>query len=138
MNDLRAEIDKLSDLKLAYVMARSLVTNDAQGYNNAGLAKTTFYKWPPEEREQLNELAQRIKRETVARAIMNLQDHAYEASETLVKLMKVRDDRVKLNASTQILDRTAGKPIDKMEIAGKDGETLKILVEYADSKTDIT
>jgi N-methylhydantoinase B/oxoprolinase/acetone carboxylase alpha subunit len=136
MDNIRAELDKLSDNRLAYVMARSMVNNDAQGYKEAGIARATFYSWQVEERDALNELAQKIKRDTVAKAIRNLQDNAFEASEVLIKLLKSRDDRVKLNASTQVLDRTAGKPQDKIDITSE-GEQLKVLVEYANSKTDI-
>jgi len=135
MDNIRAELDKLSDNRLAYVMARSMVNNDAQGYKEAGIARATFYSWPVEERDSLNALAQKIKRDTVAKAIRNLQDNAFEASEVLIKLLKSRDDRVKLNASTQVLDRTAGKPKDNIDITS-DGEKLVTVIEIIKSNDE--
>jgi hypothetical protein len=129
MDTLRAELDKLVDNRLSYVMARSTVNNDAQGYKEAGIARATFYSWPVEERDALNALAQRIKRETIERAIMNLQDNAFEASEVLIKLMKARDDRVKLSASTQVLDRTAGKPKESVKVENTGDITLRVVYD---------
>ena len=107
--DLRAELDHLEDKRLAYVMARSRVNSDAQGYNEAGIHKNTFYSWPAEEREKLNDLAQRFKRETATRALMVLQDAAEEAAKVKVSGLKSRDERVKQSAATEIIDRTIGK-----------------------------
>jgi Fe-S cluster biogenesis protein NfuA len=128
MNELRAEIDKLSDLKLAYVMARAQGTNDAHGYNTAGIAKTTFYKWSVEERDHLNEVAQRIKRETITRAIMTIQDAADEAAKVKVAGLKERDARVRQAAASEILDRTVGKAADKLDVTSQ--QIINILEEY--------
>jgi len=109
MEDLRAELDHLEDKRLAYVMARSRVNSDAQGYSEAGIHKNTFYSWPAQEREQLNDLAQRFKRETATRALMVLQDAAEEAARIKVSGLSSRDERVKQAAATEIIDRTIGK-----------------------------
>ena len=124
MDNIRAELDKLSDNRLSYVMARSTVNNDAQGYRNAGISRATFYTWPIEERDALNELAQRIKRETVARAIMTIQDAADEAAKVKVAGLKERDARVRQAAASEILDRTVGKAADKVDVTSG-GEKIK-------------
>lgn len=109
MEDLRAELDHLEDKRLAYVMARSRVNSDAQGYSEAGIHKNTFYSWPADEREKLNDIAQRFKRETATRALMVLQDAAEAAAKVKVDGLKSRDERVKQAAATEIIDRTIGK-----------------------------
>jgi hypothetical protein len=109
MEDLRAELDHLEDKRLAYVMARSRVNSDAQGYSEAGIHKNTFYSWPAQEREKLNDIAQRFKRETATRALMVLQDAAEAAAKVKVDGLKSRDERVKQAAATEIIDRTIGK-----------------------------
>lgn len=90
-------------------MARSRVNSDAQGYSEAGIHKNTFYSWPAQEREKLNDIAQRFKRETATRALMVLQDAAEAAAKVKVDGLKSRDERVKQAAATEIIDRTIGK-----------------------------
>ena len=109
MDTLRDELEQLEDNRLAYVMARAVATSDRQGYTEGGVAKTTFYKWSEEERNKLNALAQRFKRETAERALMILQDAAAFAAEVKVSGLKSRDERVKQAAATEIIDRTIGK-----------------------------
>ena len=109
MDNLRTELDQLEDARLSYVTARSRVNSDRQGFLEAGIAKATFYTWPAAEREKLNALAQRFKRETAERALMILQDAAALAAEVKVSGLKSRDERVKQAAATEIIDRTIGK-----------------------------
>ncbi len=136
MEDLRAELDQLEDKRLAYVMARSRVNSDAHGYGEAGIHKNTFYSWPAEEREKLNDLAQRVKRETATRAIMVLQDAAEDAAVVKAAGLKSRDERVKQAAATEILDRTIGKALTTVDVNLKQGAPFEI--RWSDSdETDI-
>jgi N-methylhydantoinase B/oxoprolinase/acetone carboxylase alpha subunit len=109
LDNLRTKLDQLEDARLSYVMARSRVNSDRQGFIEAGIAKATFYTWPAEERERLNNLAQQFKRETATRALIVLQDAAEEAAKVKVSGLKSRDERVKQAAATEIIDRTIGK-----------------------------
>ena len=116
MNDLQTALANLEDRRLDYVRARSLATSDAQAYRDAGIAKAVFYTWPAEEREKLNELAQQLKRATVARAIMVIQEAAEEAARIKVAGLKSRDERLKQHAATEILDRNMGKPSQALDV----------------------
>jgi len=116
MDDLQTALNQLEDNRLDYVRARSLVNSDAEGYRNAGIAKALFYRWPAEEREKLNELAQQLKRATVARAIMVIQEAAEEAARVKVAGLKSRDERLKQHAATEILDRNMGKPKQAVDL----------------------
>ena len=136
MDDLRTELDQLEDKRLAYVMARSRVNSDSQGYNDAGIHKNTFYTWPAEEREKLNNLAQRVKRETATRAIMVLQDAVEDAALVKAEGLKSRDERVKQAAATEILDRAIGKALTTVDVNVKQGAPFEI--RWSDSdETDI-
>jgi len=89
LTDLRAEIEKLdSDLKRSYVLERSKVTTDKDGYTNAGFSKATFYKWSPEERDHINNLAQRLKTEVAIQVMMRLQEAGIQAAEVKTKGLK--------------------------------------------------
>lgn len=116
MDDLQTVLAKLEDNRLDYVRARSLVNSDAQAYKDAGIAKAVFYRWPAEERDKLNEIAQQLKRATVARAIMALQDAAEEAARVKVAGLKSRDERVRQSAASEILDRNIGKPSQGIDL----------------------
>lgn len=131
--DLRAELDRLEDKRLAYVMARSRVNSDAQGYSEAGIHKNTFYSWPAEERERLNDLAQRFKRETATRALMILQDATEQAAKVKAEGLKSRDERIKQGAATEILDRMVGKPTTSLEVSGKNGDRVLVEVVYTEN-----
>ena len=128
MDDIRTELNKLEDSRLSYVMARSLVNSDAQGHRDAGISHASFYQWSKEEREELNALAQRIKRETVARAIMTIQDAADEAAKVKVLGLKDRDSRVRQAAASEILDRTVGKAQDKLDVTSA-GEKITVTLK---------
>lgn len=124
MNQLRTLLDSLEDRRLDYVMARSLVNNDKQGYENAGISKAAFYLWPSEEREQLNDIAQRLKRENAVKALMVIQNASEQAAQVKVDGLKSRNEHVKQDVATEILDRTIGKTILPIDVTSK-GESLK-------------
>jgi hypothetical protein len=137
MDDLQTVLANLEDRRLDYVRARSLVNSDAQAYRDAGVSKAFFYSWPAEEREKLNELAQQLKRATVARAILVIQEAAEEAARVKVEGLKERDKRIRQAAATEILDRNMGRPKQGVDVTSG-GEQLKIVIEYADSSSDDT
>jgi hypothetical protein len=127
MDDLQTALATLEDKRLDYVRARSLVTSDAQAYRDANIAKAVFYSWPAEEREKLNELAQQLKRATVARAIMVIQEAAEEAARVKVAGLKSRDERIRQSAAAEILDRSMGKAAQSVDVT-TGGEKLEAKV----------
>jgi len=114
--DVLALLANLEDTKLDYVVARSKTTTDKAAYEEAGISRSAFYSWGAEERERLNGIAQQLKRENATKAVLKLQEAAEDAVDTIIKLMeKARSENVKFSAATDILDRTIGKPSQKVE-----------------------
>jgi hypothetical protein len=109
MNNLKTILDNLEDSRLDYVTARSRCKSTSEALRESGVNRNTFYGWDESERKHLDELAQRLKRETSARALMVLQDNTEKAARVMVGILDNRDPRLKLAASTEILDRTMGK-----------------------------
>jgi len=105
MSDLRTELDKLTDQRLDYVIARSRVNTDSQALRDAGINRSSFYSWTLEERTALNELAQRVKREVALRAVMVLQDAAEDAAQ-----VKVSGCWVIAARHTSVASSTGGRP----------------------------
>lgn len=126
MDDLRTILDQLSDQRLDYVMARSRVNSDAAGMKEANLSRTTFYSWPLEERERLNDIAQRVKREVALRATMILHAATEEAARVKIAGLRSRNEHIKQDVATEILDRIVGKAANKTEVTGKDGGAIII------------
>lgn len=122
MADLKTILDTLEDRELDYVVSRSTATSDAAAYKDAGVPKSTFYGWTAERRELLNDYAQQLKRQAKIRALLVLQDHAESAAKALVALLKSEDDRVRLNAAGDVLDRTIGRPQQSIQHSTPDGD----------------
>jgi len=111
MTDLRTEIESIeNDHERAYVLERSRVKTDKDGYNNAGVNKSSFYAWPSERRDYLNALARRLNTEVSIQVLMELQEAAIEAVRVKKDGLKSRNEYVRQSAATEIIDRVRGKP----------------------------
>jgi len=132
MDELHTEINQLKDARLDYVNARSIVNSDAQAIKDSKVPKATFYSWSKEERDHLNNIAQRMKRDVVFRMVKMLQDAGEDAVTALLKTMKSKNENVKQKASIEVIDRILGKPSQnvKAEVTGADGKGIVIEVEY--------
>jgi len=126
MGSIRDELEKLEDKHLSYVTERSRVSSDADGYRNAGISKNTYYGWPNEVRDHLNDLAQRMKREAALKIHMILEEHAEEAATVKVDGLKSRKEHIKQAVATEIMDRLAGKPTQRQEVSGPDNGPIEI------------
>jgi hypothetical protein len=130
MNELRTEIENIeSDLERAYVIERSQVQTDKDGYINAGMSKTTFYTWPTERRDYLNTLARRLNTEVAIQIIMELQGVGRQAAIVKANGLKSRNEQIKQRTATEILEWLIGKPTQrvdqKTELSGDIIVTLK-------------
>lgn len=134
MSDLRTELDSLTDQRLDYVLARSRVNSDSHALRDAGISRSTFYGWTLEEREHLNELAQRVKREAALRAMMVIQEAAEAAAQVKVGGLKSKNEHIKQDAATEILDRIVGKAINKTEVSGSGGSDLIVRIVHDDDE----
>ena len=121
----RAILDQLDDYELAYVHERSKVRTDADGYRNAGIGKATFYTWPKEKRNHLNELAQQLKRERLIRIQMVIDDAAESAAEVKVEGLKSKKEYIRQAVATEILNRTVGSPAERHEVTGREGGPIE-------------
>ncbi len=131
MDDLRTVLNGLQDKQLAYVLSRAKSVSTAEALRNAGLGKNVYYKWTEEERAHLEEVAYRLQREQAVQAMLVLQDAVKQAAEVKVSGLKSRDERVKQNVATEILDRTVGKATDKLDVTTS-GNTITVKIKDID------
>jgi hypothetical protein len=133
MDNLRTLLDSLEDRKLDYVIERSKVRNDKTAYTAAGIGKTAFFAWGTEERERLNDLAQRIKREAATRALMVLQDKAEEAAKIKADGLTSNNEHIRQDAASDILDRILGRAAQRQELdVTSNGENPFMTMEAAE------
>lgn len=135
MDDLRTLLDNLDQDRMSYVMERVGTRTDKDAYIAAGIPKGTFYTWP--DREQLNALAQRVKREFKLRALRHLEDAAERAAQVKVRGLDSRKEHIAQDVATEILDRIIGKPAQPLQHSGKDGNALgDIVLTFGDDGGD--
>ena len=116
MQQLRAVLEQLEDNELNYVFERSKVTSNKQALKNAGIPESTFYSWPREKQDKLNEYAQKLKRNRLLAAEMVLIENAEKAARTITEQLKSDHESIAQRAAQDVLDRTAGKPQQKMDV----------------------
>ena len=131
MDDLHTILNGLEDNRLDYVIARSRTKADAPAFREAGMSKSSFYKWDETERDYLNGLAQRLKRETAVKAIIMLQDAVEQAAKVKIEGLKSTNKHIQQNAASEILDRQLGKPTQRTEHTGDGGGEIGITVRLA-------
>jgi len=136
MDELRTKLDQIQDSRLDYVIARSKARTDAEGYREAGIPKATFYSWSEDERKTLNELAQQVKRASALRAVMILQDATELAALVKVEGLKSKKENIKQYASTEILDRMIGKPVQRQELQHDGTINYRVDWESANGEAD--
>lgn len=118
-NDLEQHLDELSELDLAYVVERSKSGSDASAYEAAGYSKSSWFRKPDEDRERLNELAAQLRRSRVLLAMRALDANAEKAAQVLVKQLDNKDPRVAQKAAIEVLNRTAGTPVQNVDVTTK-------------------
>ena len=122
-------LEGLEERQLDYVIERSKVHTDKEGFENAEIGKSTFYKWTQEERDELNALALRLKRENAVLAELVFQGYLEQAAKNVVKIAdKGRSESVKLKANEVVLERGMGKVSQKVEqeVSGKNGGKIVV------------
>ena len=139
MTDLRTEISNIeNDFERAYVLERSRVLTDKDGYTKAGMSKSTFYSWPTKRREYLNALSRRLNTEVALQVMMELQEAAIDAAKVKKEGLKSRNEYVKQNAASEIMDRVVGKPTQRIDQNTNEVNdvTIRIVEEKTSAEND--
>jgi len=116
MEQLRAILEQLTDVELDYVFERSKVTSNKQALGAAGIPESTFYSWPKEKQDGLNEYAQALKRNRLLAAELVLVENAEQAARVITGQLASDSESIAQRAAQDVLDRTAGKPQQKMDV----------------------
>lgn len=133
MNSLRNEINKIeNDLERSYVIQRSQVKTDKEGWENAGFSKTTFYSWDKDRRDYLNSLARRLDVEVNISIMMKMQELGLKAIDVKGKGLDSRNESIRQRVSTEILEWLIGKPTVRVEQNTSESKEITVTIRKQD------
>ena len=136
MDDLVAKLQELRPEELDYVMARSSSNSTASACKSIGLSQSTFYRWT--NREELDALAAALRLDRHVEVELKLRDALPEAVQVVIEGLKERRYTEKFKAAVEILDRTLGKPTQKIDQKTEVSGQVVIVNWDDDSDTDDT
>lgn len=117
----------LDDREVSYVFSRSSQPSDVKGYEEAGLSKGWWNYRDKERHEYLNDIAMRIRIDTAFRAKRLLAEAAERAANVLVtQLDDKKRPAISQRAAIEVLDRTIGKPSQKIEQENSGETTIRV------------
>lgn len=133
MGDIQELQEKLEALKrlnrnrFDYVLARAHQPSIDAAVKEIGLSPSWYYKFPEEERNELETLADELHYEARIQAILILEQATIEAARVKVDGLKSKDKRLAQDAATEILDRNLGKALQPTDITSA-GEPLTVKI----------
>ena len=118
MEDLIERLSKLQPTELEFVMARSGSMSVKEACKEAKISQSTFYGWT--NRGELEDLAFALRLDRYIDAEFKLRQALPDAIRVVIDGLKQRKYDTKFKAAVEILDRTLGKPSQKMELSKKE------------------
>jgi hypothetical protein len=113
MDDLILKLQELEPKELDYVMARSSSNSIAAACREAELSTSTFHNW--DNKDELEELALALRLDRHAEVELKLRSSLPDAVEVIIEGLKERKYDTKFKSAVEILDRTMGKPTQKID-----------------------
>jgi len=110
-----------------WVLWRLVTKTDQEAAKKIGVHPSTVSKW--ENKAELDAAVLRLLASPTEAVLAILHDAAIEATRVKVEGLKSRSENVRQRAATEILDRNIGKPTQRQEITGADGEPFKIVLD---------
>lgn len=123
MYEIKAVFDGLDPREIEYVKARANAKSDTEACKIANVSRGWLFQ---HNAPDLLERAMAFKADVTYRAQEILESAVEEAARVKAAGLKVRDERIKQAAATEILDRKFGKPTQRQEVTGKDGGTIVV------------
>jgi len=128
VNDLELLLKTLTTEQLRFVVARQQYSSDAETARQIKVAKQTVSAWGEPVQRAVKLMAMDgviVARERMRRALA-------EAISVKVEGLRSRNENVKQNAATEIIDRAIGKATQKNEITGANGAAMNVVLQWAD------
>jgi len=105
-----------------WVWARLQEATDAAAAKRVGLHPATVCRWP--NKKQLDGAVAALLDDAIEAARMMLADVLLEAVRVKIAGLHSRNEPIRQNVATEIIDRVLGKPSQRQEITGAGGEPI--------------
>ena len=129
MEDLINKLQSLTPNELDFVMARSSINSVKEACKEAGISQSTLYGW--DNREELEEIALALRLDRHVEVELKLREALPDAVEVIIDGLKERKYDTKFKAAVEILDRTMGRPTQRVDNTGKIEHSVTV-VEWDD------
>ena len=113
MDDLIEKLQRLNPNELDFVMARSSQNSVKKACKEAGISQSTLYGW--DNREELEEFALALRLDRHVEVELRLRESLPDAIGVIIDGLKERRYSSKFKAAVEILDRTLGKPTQRID-----------------------
>lgn len=118
-----------------WIVARLLSTSDAAAARAVGVHPSTVCKWP--EKDELDRTVEALLADPMAQALTMILDAVPEAARVKIDGLRSRKENVRQSSASEILDRVIGRPRQKMEHSGPEGEAIRISIGGIDLANDV-
>jgi hypothetical protein len=108
--------DELQPEQIRYVLKRVETRSDREAYQAERIPPSTFYGW---DREKLENIVKELIANPKLAAIEVLKAGVQKAATIKVSGLDSRNERVRQDAATEILDRVVGKPTQPVTQSGE-------------------
>lgn len=125
MEDLISRLQQLTPNELDFVMARSSHNSVKEACKEAGLSQSTVYGW--DNREELEEIALALRLDRHVEVELKLREALPDAVQTIIDGLRERRYDTKFKAAVEILDRTLGKPTQKIDQKTEHSGSIEIV-----------
>lgn len=130
MDDLIGKLQKLKPIELDYVIERSSNNSVKDACKQIGMSPSALYAW--DSREELEELALALRLDRHVEVELKLRQALPDAIEVVIDGLKNKRYSEKFKAAVEILDRTLGKPTQKIDQKTEHSGAIEVIVDWDD------
>jgi len=120
---LRAALAQLSTDQIRFVVARQHCDSDKEAAEECKIKVDTVYHWP----DVVREAARLMAFDGVIVAAEVLRRNVAKAAMIKAQGLESKDERVRQDAATEILDREIGKPVQRQQQSGAIETAVKLV-----------
>jgi transposase-like protein len=113
-----------------FITARLGTATDKAAAAEIGVNDKTPSKW--KNKAQVDKAVELLQRRAADGAVDAISQATLRAAMTIVKLLDSDDEAIRLRAAQDLMDRATGKPTQRTEVTGADGEPLFKVVDKLD------
>ena len=121
-------LEGLTDNEQRYTLARVNAKSNSEALREVGLSRSWLNSCS--DVGSLNAKAETLRKSLASRTMAELENLLSKAVEVLSEGLKSEDERVRLTAAREVLDRVIGRAVPRAEIASS--EPISIRVVWAD------